>query len=1042
METWKPLDYVGHVTCLSFGPKERSRFLYFGIGSFLHCFDTLSGKHLFQQSVFGGHKIHGMRFFGETDQIVLFGSRRLMILSILFDEYEIPSAFVINTEFNDITDLILDCTVLMDTILIIGYAHNIIQVWELGDTPELVLQTQCEDSSLLYAFSFFGDTLDSFKVACGTVFNEIFVAHPINLQEELFPVLHRVRAHEGVICAIDWFNSSIFASASDDRTMKVWRICPQGLECLAVADGHIARVYSCLFAHSTRDDESYTIYSGSEDRTCRQWLVEDKGIEEKAVFTGHRGTIWRLACSDDFIATGGSDGDIRLLRRNDTSVDADGLSVQVPEPFELDSTVEREFDRSQSFIRDVYIMNDDRIILVCNLGYILEYTETDLFKIWFYPGKLEKFVTTALSMDKQWMTIGTSSGKVYVVAMRDRDISPLELVLIDELPVFKVFWIVLEDGTQLIAALSQTRTMKFWSFSELEGYPQCRLISQMLLPVGKPLISLDIIRLPSTAYHIVACSDTNKHLMVFLIHPLLDPAAVPPSFTRISPHNGKRIIQVNFRVEDGEIYISSLGRNGILAFHRIQVSKLQIQLIKTGERKIPVKTVDDVQFLPDGTEIASGNDGKDFVVWNFSENCELARFKANGGFRPQNWEFGQSKNFIRYVFTTFDRNKQSQLIVQCKSLTTFLSSQSTGSIHVKFHGRRTTAAMWLPFPSNLFVTGSEDNGIKILGLDQSNAIHVIQSIEQQLRNAISCLDVVRKGDSCLLVSGGSKEHLRCQMVHCNGSVEVVGESGGGSFISLRQGKWWQKSRDQLMEERKKNSDLRFTAICAFDCGKLSAAVAGNSIGQFKVYSIDTFDRNVKCVHEISFHERPILCMVSFLNYIISGDTVGMVKITRWSLDSIAKVPVELFSERIFESGVNCLSSLVFIDETSAVCLCGGDNQAIALCRFDFSQDDSISLTESFVFPLFHSAAVSGVELILFHGQLFAISAGMDCRLILWEISLAASKVSFVQSILIELDDISGIHCKLEADSSILKIIVSGHGIHLSQLDLSAFMVPT
>jgi len=74
-------------------------------------------------------------------------------------------------------------------------------------------------------------------------------------------------------------DGSLLASASDDRSIRVWSIpsdlCDSNestsLESIAELFGHEARVWRCCWTKNPMSGDGWLLLSASEDATCRVW---------------------------------------------------------------------------------------------------------------------------------------------------------------------------------------------------------------------------------------------------------------------------------------------------------------------------------------------------------------------------------------------------------------------------------------------------------------------------------------------------------------------------------------------------------------------------------------------------------------------------------------------------------------------------------------------------------------------------------------------------------------------------------------------------
>ncbi|KAG8002828.1 WD repeat-containing protein 6 [Nibea albiflora] len=215
------------------------------------------------------------------------------------------------------------------SLLCVAVAHNSALLLDVI-TGNALVQRSCLEGCLLYsALLLVHESWADTVVVGGTVFNQLVLWKPgggdkSNDSERKAPVERRLLGHSGVIFNISYLQEKGWlASASDDRSIRVWGVGPLGgpggkcgdLDpvCLRVLYGHQARVFSVRLSPGN-------VFSAGEDGACLVW---DWAGDGKVVRTlkGHKaGGVRALAVSEGaedekrWVATGGADGGLRLWR--------------------------------------------------------------------------------------------------------------------------------------------------------------------------------------------------------------------------------------------------------------------------------------------------------------------------------------------------------------------------------------------------------------------------------------------------------------------------------------------------------------------------------------------------------------------------------------------------------------------------------------------------------------------------------------------------------------------------------------------------------
>jgi len=126
---------------------------------------------------------------------------------------------------------------------------------------------------------------------------------------------NRFSGHTAAVLAVDVSSdSSLIASASIDKTIKLWR--RDGTE-VAILKGHQATVRAVDFS-----SDGQILASASEDGTIKLWKRDgtDASWRVSTTFKGHTGSVWGVAFSPDgqFLASASFDRTVKLWKRDGT----------------------------------------------------------------------------------------------------------------------------------------------------------------------------------------------------------------------------------------------------------------------------------------------------------------------------------------------------------------------------------------------------------------------------------------------------------------------------------------------------------------------------------------------------------------------------------------------------------------------------------------------------------------------------------------------------------------------------------------------------
>ncbi|CAN1236319.1 WD repeat-containing protein 6 [Linum grandiflorum] len=420
-------QYLGEVSALSFlhiPPGFSSLpLLLAGSGSQLLLYNLETGSLIKTFQVFQGIRIHGIAcsdgFSALTSnnlsfQLSVFGEKRVKLFTLnvtLESEHSLLVDLALEHSLPRFSHWILDVSFLKGNCIAVGCSDNSVHVWDITNSSPIV-DVQSPDKCLLYSMRLWGESLDTLRIASGTIFNEVPASTFINIHlnlpqiptcrslESFFVILcprfrevivffqtykashiSRLIGHEGSIFRIAWSSDgSKLVSVSDDRCARIWRVSSGGEDDLVTQEelagpvlyGHNARVWDCCTFGSL-------IVTAGEDCTCRVWDLDGKQLKMIKEHIG-RG-VWRCLYdpASSVLVTAGFDSAVKvhllpsslpkiLEGQNDPELPMDYKvsTGQIPSLSEHVGLM----DSKSEYIRNMHLASEDTIYVATNHGYL------------------------------------------------------------------------------------------------------------------------------------------------------------------------------------------------------------------------------------------------------------------------------------------------------------------------------------------------------------------------------------------------------------------------------------------------------------------------------------------------------------------------------------------------------------------------------------------------------------------------------------------------------------------------------------------------
>lgn len=1084
--------------CPSRGTSESSEcprelVVFAGMGGFIALFRGNPTKCTVKHRVFrkGLGRIHGMWCKQEKDaiQVWIWGGKSIAKVDFRQTDrgnFEVVEKWILENIFLDwILDLKpIEIASSNQEFVLIGFAQNTVGAYEIANQQiSRISHWECDDRSYLYSLAFgkvpfrlhndmgdkgILDLIEGIEVACGTVFGEILIWKL--LKDGECGHLSRSKAHNGVVYNICWKNEEKLISCSDDRSVRSWRRISSlhQTELIKVfqSEGYPSRVYRCSF---TTPDFGNLVVTGGENGVIKLW--DSVGNLLNDCISSHSGSVWSIYIVEDpldkefIIISGGSDSDVRVSSSSLDSIIGTRatrpclVNAQTSQHKSVCLSVPRfEFDTStedRQYVRRLFILSESEAIVIGNNGVIYSLTWLKDFEgsSWRDLFRVDGCISAAERIDYLRTAIGTVAGDVIIF---NRETGIIFYLL--EKRSSSVNSIFFSNGFLFIGFSNETGCL--WTFKQNQD-----LTFDFKGKIQSPYRSRFICLSCNSKF--VALADAKGFIYVFdfSTFEFLD---------RFAPHSGKRVTFLLFSMSGD--FLWTVGRNGTVLCSKIITDELKksISLVRMSEFISKSKSAEHLYWLPKASgfsaPIVLGFEGSTCVLRDLENSELILSFPAPGGNRPSDLYFCKESSKIMYMYSTFEKKIGSHITIQAKDVQ--ISHQrstlgySIGSIYLRMHSKLISQVKFLrgaSTPFHLMVTGSEDNTMKLVRINSDTTdykgIEVLSTFEQYSRYSIRCVESVAckyESGSCIVFSGGVADQLQGFEIRCASTHVRPLFSSGGSVSSFPK-----KAHQNIEIERFKVLDIRILSIAAisleiFGYSKQYCLLVGNSIGSLKVYVFDHPSQSLSIVFETLHHERPVLsiAMITIMKdpqspraYAITGDTAG--KSIVWDIGSLLKywkncpdnvdhvMKPMLELPGLHQSGVNAISSIVRgRDDDDIYFFCtGGDDQSICLNAL-IIKDASVEFLSTYKVDLCHASAVNSVHLTLRNGSFWLFSASNDKRLSLWSFKPDAfASLNLVDSVIVDVDDVSSLDVSWEPDAETAIVVVSGHGVSIVRFQL-------
>ena len=399
---------------------------------------------------------------------------------------------------------------------------------------------------------------------------------------------------EGVVGIAFSRDGSMLASASDDRTVKLWNLDGQLLKTF---EGHTGQVYEVSFSPDNR-----IIASASLDKTVRLWKIDGTSLR---TIKAHTDCVRGVSFSPDgqIIASASADRTVRLWKIDGTflktleghtnwvwgvSFSLDGQIIasasadRTVRLWKIDGTFLRTLEGHTDEIRRVNFSPDSQIIASTSADRTV--------RLWNVDGRHLK--TLEGHTDEVWGISFSPDGQIIASASLDKTVKlwKVDGTLLTTLEghTDRIWGVSFSPDGQIIASASLDRTIKLWRFNGtflriLEGHTN-QIRQASFSPDGQ----------------IIASASYDRTIKLWRLD---------GTFVRTLKGHKNRVNGVSFSPDSQIIASTSIDK-------RVRLWSLNGKLLKA--LKGHTDWVRGVSFSPNGQIIASASYDKTVKIWSLN----------------------------------------------------------------------------------------------------------------------------------------------------------------------------------------------------------------------------------------------------------------------------------------------------------------------------------------------------------------------------------------------------------------------------------------
>eukprot|EP00062_Callorhinchus_milii_P006138 gi/632946816/ref/XP_007888745.1/ PREDICTED: WD repeat-containing protein 6 [Callorhinchus milii] len=786
--------------------------------------------------------------------------------------------------------------------LALGHNSVVLYDYEAGNA---LREIHCDEKCILYSACFVGCSWAELVLVSGTVFNQLVIWRMEGPTDPggRVKTAKRIIGHNGVIFSISYLESKgILASASDDRSIRVWNVGnllhnlgaetsgAASVQCLLKLYGHQSRVWSVKLL------EDYIISVG-EDSACIVW---DYSGEIVNTFKGHKGrSVRALAVNEDqgWVVTGGADSGIRLW------------TIKEKESEDLAITQLNLGDAEKPKMpKAVKLVDQTRLLVMTDAGGIYCYhLASKEWKLLLRDPSYQSYSlleVTALPNGSGLCAAGNIKGHIKIFLISNPGDAVERMVYRGK--VHSLDWVWREEdrpGMCNLFSSGPDGALFWWAVSwEADRVTSVVASCRYSLPLCKQRWHTSAAFLPEGDF--LVCGDRRGSVLLYPCaerpSPVaagepggLDPAsrwfaneeettgAREPASALFGLHGKLGVTSV--LCHRGFVY--STGRDGCYRQLRLEHGALRVQ--RSQRAGGGMDWIERLLLTPGGELVVLGFHATRLVLTSAGTGETLRSIACGGGHRS--WSYACSARGETFAYV------KSGDVFLCQA--TLRTPTCRPVVKESLHGREVTCVRLVERarvsgtgPVSVLVASSEDTTLSVLAFQEtSGSLSKLTTIGDHI-SSVRTVAVARAGRglnradgegsgarAVLFSAGGRAELHCCQLLIGRDAVRAGVSCEVAHLASHRLGEEWERLKNRH-RRKKTDPETRYMSIAVVDDGidqggpPMYFLAAACSDGGVRLFMMDEGQKKILLLAESFYHQRCVLKVETFKHQPTTGQS--------------------------------------------------------------------------------------------------------------------------------------------------------------------------